>query len=199
MPFPHNTSYKATRSQGTTLNVLLALFIILSVIWFIFEYRGTDFPMEPIVVLVGGLATLFASYWAWKPSYATKRVKGRMIGDYKENNGDFTIGSGDLEFTLRFSSHSAESIYIYNDPDSIEALALAKDAGNFGEIKDCSVFNFGNRVREPKEEEIVVLKNKKGNYALVQILNVLSESHGDKRNEVLFSFIINPDGKTDFS
>lgn len=199
MALPHNTSYKLTRSQGTTLNVLLVVFMILSVTWFALEANDIKYPMEPIVVLVGGLATLLASYWPFKPSYSDKRCKGRLAGNYRNNNGRFSIGDGDLAFTVEFGHHDGTAIYMYSHPNDIEAIADAREAGNFRDVKDCSVFAYGNRYLVPKEGQIISLKNVNGNYALVQVVDVRAVSVGDDRDEVTFAYVINPNGETDFS
>lgn len=41
------------------------------------------------------------------------------------------IGSGSMQFELDFSSASNGSIYIYNNPENIEGIALAYGATSF--------------------------------------------------------------------
>lgn len=50
-----------------------------------------------------------------------------------------------------------------------------------------------------REGQVVVLRNTKGNYALLHIHDIPAQSHGDDRDEVTFSCLINPDGGRDFS
>lgn len=199
MSFFTNFSYRLSRGQAVTLNVLAVGFIILSIVWFAFEMLEIKFPMEPIVVAFGGLATLFASYWPWKPSYGSKRMRGRVTINYLGNNKKYVIGSGDVRFTIEWSSGDASSIHVYNDPPDIDAIALAPLVKSFDNVRDCSVFDFSSRVVLPKEGEVVVLRNTKGNYALLQIHDVRAQSHGDDRDEVTFSYVINPYGGQDFS
>lgn len=199
MSFFTNFSYRLSRGQAVTLNILAVGFIILSIVWFAFEMLGIKFPMEPIVVAFGGLATLFASYWPWKPGYASKRKRDRVTTNYLGNNKKYAIGSGDLRFTIEWSAGGASSIHVYNDPADIDAVALAPLVTSIDEVRDCSVFDFSSRAILPKEGEVVVIRNTKGNYALLHIHDIRAQSHGDDRDEVTFSYVINPDGGRDFS
>ena len=161
--------------------------------------------MEPLVVLTGGLATLFASYWPWKPHYTDCRLKGRVFFDYKSNNGNFTIGRKDLKFTLDFTPADGECIHVYNDPSNIKSVAIAHGAGQISDIKDVTSFDFTNRAVTPYEGQIVCLENQKGNFACVHIIDVKvkcgdkSADNRDDRDEVTVSYVINPDNGTDFS
>ena len=195
----HNTLYRLQRGQKLTLLLLGVSFLILSAIWFWAELANCSFPMEPIVVLNGGLATLFAVYWPWKPHYADRRLKSREYFNYKSNNGKFKIGREDLEFTLEFTEAGGDNIYIYNDPPDIIAVGLAQGAGQISDIKDATSFDYSSRQVCPKEGQIVCLRNQNGNFACVQIVDVKNAERGDDRYEVVFSYLINPDGGTDFS
>jgi hypothetical protein len=195
----HNFLYRLQREQKKALLVLGLSFLVLSFVWFVAELNHWSFPMEPLVVLNGGLATLFASYWPWKPQYADRRLRCRVSLDYKSNNGTFKIGREELEFTLKFSEASGESIHVYNDPSDIKVIAIAHGAGQISDIRDASVFDFTSRTVTPNEGQIICLENQNGNFACVQIIDVKSENRGDFRNEVTVAYVINPASGTDFS
>ena len=195
----HNTLYRMQKIQKTTLTFLLILFLVVSVIWFIIEWYGCKFPMEPVVVFIGGTATLFASFWPWKPTYANQRHHGRQSFDYMTNNHTFTIGTGDRKFTLRFSKASDRAIYMYSDPSDIKAIALVKQCGQISDIGDASSLNYSTRDVCPKEGEIVCLRNDHDCYAAIQIHDVRDASRNDAYDEVTFSYVINPVGKLSFS
>jgi hypothetical protein len=195
----HNSLYRLARSQKLCLNILGVIFLLLSALWVVLEVIGCDFPMEPCVVFVGGTATLLASYWPWKPTYRNKRMKGRNSFDYQNtNNRIFEIGKGSSAFTLEFSKASDTSIHMYNDPKNIVAIALSS-ATSMPEIRDVSALNFANRSVTAQEGSIVALRNVHGSYALVHIHDVRDVTRSDDRDEVTFSYVINPKGKTDFS
>lgn len=196
----HNILYRLERGQKKVLLILGVAFLILSAAWFLIEILGKNFPMEPIVVFVGGSATLLASYWPWKPGYANRRKKGRVSFDYENSNDhEFLIGKNDLQFTLRFSKASDTSIHIYRDPADIRAIARIPNAGRIDEVRDVSALDYANRVVTPVEGELVALENTHGSYAVIHIHDIRDARRNDDRDEITFSYVINPVGKTDFS
>lgn len=195
----HNSLYKMQKSQKKTLNILLVLFLAVSAIWFVLEYIKFDFPMEPIVVLIGGIATLFASFWPFKPTYANQRLHGRQSFDYMTNNHNFTIGANERKFTLHFSKASDTKIHMYSDPADIKAIALVKGGGSITDIADASALNYSTRDISPEEGDIVCLENIHGCYAAVQIHDIRDASRADLYDEVTFSYVINPAGKLSFT
>ncbi len=195
----HNSLYRLQRSQKTAIKSLSVIFILLSAFWFFLEFFNFKFPMEPIVVLSGGLATFFAVYWPFNPPCRDRRLKGHDYFDYTSNSGQFKIGRNDLEFTLKFTPADGQRIYIYNDPSNILSIALAQDAGKISAIKDATVFDYSNRFLCLKEGQIVCLKNKNENYACIQVVDIRHPDYGDDRHEVTFSYVINPDCGSDFS
>lgn len=201
----HTTLYKLERGQKKVLLCLGVLFLILSIAWFFFELFCIEIPMEPIVVFVGGSATLLASYWPFKATNRSARSTGKIAFDYSTNNGVVTIGSGENKFTLVFSSASHDQVHMYNGLHSRKAntdrIAKAADAGSFKEVKDVTEFDYKNNGASPQIGEMVALRSKDtGRYALVQILDVKCEGRmGAEINEVVFRYIINTDSSTSFA
>lgn len=183
-----NVSCRLSRSQAVVLNILAVA-----------RNLGDKVPGGAVVVVFGGLATLFAGYWPRKPKYASKRSDGRVVTNYRSNNGGYRIGPKDLSFTIEWTNSGASSIHIYNDPSDIDGVAIARDVGRFQDIRDSSVFDFSSRYVTPKEGEIVVPRSTSGNYALVHIHDIRAASDKDDRDEITFSFVINPDKGADFS
>lgn len=195
----HTTLYRLERSQKRVLAILGILFLILSIGWFFSELYDRSFPMEPIVVFVGGTATLLASIWPWKPHYTDRRLKGRASVDYMSNDHKFVIGREELCFTLKFSKASDQNIYLYSDPPDIDAIALAHGAGRPNEIRDATALDYSNRAISAAESNVVIMRNQHGNYAAVTICDVKDLTRGDDRDEVTISWMINPEQGTDFS
>ena len=92
-----------------------------------------------------------------------------------------------------------DSIYAYNDPPSIDAIAIAINIENIQEIRDAARFNYSSRVRHLKRRQILLLRNLNGYYAALQILSVKSAGHNDGVDEVRFDYVILSDGGRDFS
>lgn len=195
----HTMLYRLERNQKRVLAALGAMFLVLSIIWFFIELSGSQFPMEPIVVFNGGIATLLASYWPWKPHYTDRRLSGRASIDYMSNDHRFAIGREELKFTLQFSKASDTRIYIYRDPNDIEGVALVSGACRANEVRDSSAVDFGTREIAAEEGNVVVLKNNQGNFAVVVVHDIRDATRQDDRDEVTISWVINPDRGTDFA
>lgn len=201
----HTTLYRLERGQKKALFCLGVLFLILSIIWFFCELFDIRVPMEPIVVFVGGSATLLASYWPFRATNRNAYLSGKIPFDYSTNNGVFTIGSGENKFTLVFSSASHDTIHMYNGLHDHKAntdrIAKAGDAGSFKDVKDVTEFDYKNNTASPQIGEIVALRSKDTeHYALVQILDVKCQGRqGAEINEVVFRFVIKTDSGTSFA
>lgn len=116
------------------------------------------------------------------------------------NNSIFIIGNKDLKFTLQFSKASDTSIHLYSDPMDIESIALlASDTAKISDVRDVSSLDYSNRSVTAQEGQLVAMRNTKGNYAIIHIIDVRDSSRSDDRDELTFSFEINPEGGTNFS
>ncbi len=131
--------------------------------------------------------------------YASPSLKGKARFNYSDNNGIFTIGNGECLFETKWSKSSDVAIHVYNNPPSIEGVAIALDAHVFADIRDASIYNISSRNRTPKEGEFVVLKNTMGNFAVLRIDEVRDRDRDDKEDELVFEYWILEDGLRDFS
>jgi hypothetical protein len=130
--------------------------------------------------------------------YSNPNFNGEVEFDYDNHNGRYIIGAGSMQFELDFSSASNGSIHIYNDPASIEGIALAYGASSFSEINDASVFDYTSRSRTPKSGELVTLVNRNGFFAAIKLGEIKARSHGTERSSVSFEYKINQDKETSF-
>ena len=135
--------------------------------------------------------SIFLSFNVFAQEYDKPEKVGKVTFDYSDNNGRYFIGSGDARFEIKFTSASNNSIHVYNDPKSIDKIALAYDTHSFTNIGDVRELNYSSRARTPQTKEIVILVNHSGNYVAIKIEHVRARSHGAKRNSVTFSYRIN--------
>jgi hypothetical protein len=118
--------------------------------------------------------------------------------DFTNNNGLYLIGSGDFLFEIKWGECSHEKMRVYNDPRTIEAIALAEDK-KFQEVVGDSFYDFTDRCREPRrKKDILILKNSKGYFAAVRILDFKVKDRGDDRNYLKFKYRINTKGTCNF-
>lgn len=121
---------------------------------------------------------------------------GKM--DFTNNNGLYIIGNGDFIFEIKWGECSHEKMRVYNDPSTIEAIALAEDK-KFKEVISDRFYDFTDRCREPRrKKDILILKNSKGNFAAIKIIDFKVKDRGDDMNYLEFEYIINTSGKCDF-
>jgi hypothetical protein len=118
--------------------------------------------------------------------------------DYSNNNGRFVLGAGDMAFETAWSGASNTAIHAYTDPPSIRSVALAVGLKEIADINDATVFDPSSRVRTPHVGEIVVWQNSAGYFVATKIDSLASRSHGDKADEIVFSYRIQPNRTTAF-
>ena len=123
---------------------------------------------------------------------------GEVVFDYSSYNGRYVIGSGAAEFETKWSKASNRSIHVYNDPKSINGVALDRDATSIHEVTNAAALNYTSRTRSPATGEVVALRNRNGFYAAVHVVNIKDDRRGDDRDELRFRYAIQADGTDNF-
>jgi hypothetical protein len=136
---------------------------------------------------------------AGRSDYYSSGLSGEVKFDFTNNDHKYTIGSSDLLFETRWSECNIEKMYAYNDSTSIEALAVAEDVPKFKDIKDFNFYDSTSRSREvTKDKDVLILKNSKGYFAVLKIVDIQSKSRGSLKNELIFKYLIQPNGSCNF-
>lgn len=130
--------------------------------------------------------------------YVSPAITGIVTFDYSNNNGFYTIGSNELSFDIKFSKASKTSIYLYRDSENIQSIALAKNITEFREVMDARQWDTSSRYRNIKLNEIAVLQNTNGFYALIKVLEIKDDSRGDENDEITFQYKIQTNGSPSF-
>jgi hypothetical protein len=130
--------------------------------------------------------------------YQNTTLKGSGKMDFTNNNGLYLIGNGNFLFEIKWSECSHERMRVYNDPQTIESIALAEDK-KFKEVESESYYDFTDRCREPRRKiDTLILKNSKGYFAAVKIVDFKVKDRGDDKNYLEFQYIINTTGRCNF-
>ncbi len=130
--------------------------------------------------------------------YQNPALQGKGVMDFTNNNGLYVIGSGDFIFEIKWGECSHERMRVYNDPQTIESIALAEDK-KFTDVVSGSFYDFTDRCREPRrKKDILILKNSKGYFAAVKVLDFKVKSRGDDKNYLEFEYRINASGLCNF-
>ncbi len=130
--------------------------------------------------------------------YVSPAMQGKVTFDYSNNNGRYFIGQGTLMFELDFSKSSNTNIQLYNDPASIQTVAVVKDKHEISEIEDARKYDGSSRVRRPQLNQIAVLKNTNGYYAAIKVLDIKDDTRGFEYDEVTFEYAIQSNGSPKF-
>ena len=131
--------------------------------------------------------------------YTSPAKEGIVTFDYSNNNGKYFIGEAELMFELSFSKSSDYNIQLYNDPKSIESVAIVNDTDNIKSIKDARNYDTSSRVRRPNVNQIAIIQNVNGFYAAIKILSIKDDTRGHLNDEVTFEYIIQTNGTPDFT
>ncbi len=183
-----------TRTRRKIIIILSSITLLVGVVWVIDKpsYGSITFCLSSAVVL-------FSFWWPLpRKKYTQKCLKDIISFNYSNDDGRHSIGNDNLLFETAWSKASDTSIHIYNDPPSIDGIAVVRNKPNISDIRDASTFDFSSRTRTPEEGDIVILKNKYGNYAVLKITDIKDSSRSDEVDEVTFEYVINPDGYSDF-
>ena len=103
-----------------------------------------------------------------------------------------------LEFETAWTKASNTCIYVYNDPPSINGVALARGCTSISQVLNAELLDYTSRTRTPSLGEIVVLLNTRGFYAAVHLLGIKDDNRGDDRDELRFRYAIQSDGSGSF-
>ena len=92
------------------------------------------------------------------PAPRMTSLVGEAVFDYTNHGGHYVIGRGTLEFETEWSKASDASIHVYNDPPSINGVALApREWATIQQVDNAASLDYSSRVRIPRVDQIVVL------------------------------------------
>ncbi|HQZ42300.1 MAG TPA: toll/interleukin-1 receptor domain-containing protein [Flavobacteriales bacterium] len=128
------------------------------------------------------------------PSYT-----GRVTFDYTNNNGRYSIGLGDMLFTLTFSTAGQGAIHFYSDSPNIRGIAIATRAHEFEEVVDARRYNYSSRARTLHNGQIATAQNVNGFYAAIKIISVQAEDRDTGEGQIEFDYKIQTNGSPGFS
>ena len=111
------------------------------------------------------------------PSPRLSAPTGVAAIDYKSYNGRFAIGSGEWHFETKWGECGAEKVYLYNDPPSINGVALChKSVRSIAGVENARSLDFTSRYRKVPLGRVAVLRNTNGFYAAVRIAGINTDA-----------------------
>lgn len=123
--------------------------------------------------------------------YQNGEDEGKKKIDPSNNNGKFVIGEGIYEFAVKFDVANNGVARIMNDY-GIQVARAKGQAKLFDKHQELTFeeLDFTNRLRRYDTNDLAVIVNKMGAWALIIFLNIESESHGAYNDLVSFKWKI---------
>lgn len=161
---------------------------------------ATDYsPAELATMIAAKLAiSPFADKASDVPPPRMTSLTGEAVFDYSNHDGRYVIGRATHEFETMWTKASDTSIHVYNDPPSINGVALVKDCNSISAVTEAATLDFSSRSRTARRDEIVVFRNTHGIYAAVHVLDIKDDSRGADRDELRFRYAIQANGSDGF-
>lgn len=120
--------------------------------------------------------------------------------DYSKNNGRYVVGEDKMVFETRWTRGSDTCIHVYDDPSSIQSIALVDDVTSITDITDASKYDTSSSSLTPLLGDIVVWKNISGYYLAAKIEALQCRGYGGNRaDKIRFSYVIAPNKSTSFT
>lgn len=116
--------------------------------------------------------------------YSSPAMDGSIVFRFDNNNGRYTIGSGEYAFETQWSRAGNDSIHAYG---KIGFLPEAKDFPKYQEILH---FDFSSRSRTIRTGQIVIVENGNHHFAAIKLGKVKSSGHGYPVDEMNFDYHI---------
>ena len=123
-----------------------------------------------------------------RSAYHRPQMSGTVSFDFKNNSGEFVIGTGQYEFHTKWSECGSMSIYGYSD--GVKLIGYLSGATEIPQKIDFSQFDFTSRVREVPLGEVLIWMNAYGRFAATLVTSISVKSRGAASNNLSFSYKI---------
>ena len=134
------------------------------------------------------------------PAPRMTSLVGEAVFDYSAHDGRYVIGRRTLEFETKWIKASNVSIHVYNDPPSINGVALApREWTSIQQVVNAESLDYTSRNRTPRVGQIVVFRNVNGFYAAAHLVTIKDDTRGDDHDELRFQYAIQADGSANFT
>lgn len=123
--------------------------------------------------------------------YRDDQKEGASRIDPSNNNGKFIIGENSFEFKIKFEAASIDLARIYSDYGLLVARLKGKVSlfDKYQEI-NFNELDFSSRTRDFGKNDLAIIINKFGYYAVLSFTYIASESHGAESDLLEFQWRI---------
>lgn len=119
-----------------------------------------------------------------KGLYCSPAMSGTVTFRFDNNNGNYTLGSGEYIFVTHWSRAGNDSIHAYGK------IGYKFDSFDFPELKTISEFDFTSGSRTIRKGNVFVLQNEYNHFVSIKLGVVKSGGHGHPFDEMIFEYKI---------
>jgi len=190
------------KQQKMTIIILSTITLVLAVFWCINESLKIfpTFNFEPYVTGCASFIPVLTLWWPFKARNKASRLKGKVTLNLSQSQV-ITIGNDKATFEPSFSTNSPTSVQVitrYN-PNLMGSAVLSKEINDFSSVKDASSYGISTEDKSPDINDVIVLKNRHGNYALIKVILIEGASGSVAGTEIEVEYLINPHQGVNFS
>lgn len=97
--------------------------------------------------------------------------EGKVSFDYKKNDGNYLIGTGEYQFQTHWSSAGRKNIHCYKD--NVKRLGYNPNFTEFPRKDEISKFDFSSRCHTVSEGQIIILENEYNKFLAIKVTKVI--------------------------
>lgn len=202
-----------SKSQKRTILSLSVITVLLSFLWFAKEnwqlekhlifLQGwgwfENLNVEPLVTFFASSIPVVTLYWPFRARYTSTRIKDSIVIDM-HNSNRIEIGKGAYKFTAELANNSMTSQHlIVERHPSTPFSGIAGNANYFEDIKDVTSYHLTDGNKSPNVDDVIILKNRYGRYALLIIKEITESTGNTKGILVKIDYVINSKNSVNFS
>ena len=116
--------------------------------------------------------------------YHSPSMDGHVVFRFDNNNGRYSIGTGNYQFDTRWSRAGNNSIHTYG------LLGFQPEVKEYPTYPDLVSLDYSSRSRTIRTGQIVVVKNSFSHFAAIKLGKVKSSGHGYPYDEMEFDYHI---------
>lgn len=116
--------------------------------------------------------------------YHSPAMKGNVVFRFDNNDGVYTLGTGEYAFETKWSRSGNGSIYAYG------SIGYKDGETEFPKIDELYKFDFSSHARTIYTGQIVIFKNTNGYFVAIKVGKVKSRNHGNSYDEMEFEYYI---------
>ncbi|MGX9377477.1 hypothetical protein ACWXV6_22175 [Pantoea ananatis] len=202
-----------SKGQKKTILSLSVITVALSFFWFAKENWELEkhfvslqgwpwfvrLNVEPLVTFFASAIPVATLYWPFKARYTSTRLKDSIVIDM-HNSKRIEIGKDKYKFIAHLGTNSPTSAHLMVRFDSnTELSGVANDVGFFNEVKDVTKYRLTNEDKSPDRDDVIILQNRYGRYALLKITEISSSTGNTQGQIIKVDYVINSEHAINFS